>query len=243
MQQQSLGLIEARGLATGIEAADAAMKSANVTLVGYEFAKGGGWTTIKVVGDVGAVKAAVAAAKVAAEKVNGVVSAHVIARPSSELVKMICNNDTVGYTAPVAVPAKTKVEEVASPVAEVQAEASTEEQAEESETIITPEAVSEAVPQPVEESPVQAEEIAQPDAISTEDAMQPEVPEETETGAGAVEEAPEMEQPTPQAPTVKASPVSAEPKQPAARRSNRRPQKRRNINNPNSTNNSNKPNE
>ena len=44
MQQKSLGLIETQGLAAGIEAADAAVKSANVELVGYELTKGGGWT-------------------------------------------------------------------------------------------------------------------------------------------------------------------------------------------------------
>ena len=65
MQQKSLGLIETQGLAAGIEAADAAVKSANVELVGYELTKGGGWTTIKILGDVGAVKAAVDAARIA----------------------------------------------------------------------------------------------------------------------------------------------------------------------------------
>ena len=59
---KSLGLIETEGLAAGIEAADAAVKSANVELIGYELTKGGGWTTVKIQGDVGAVKAAVDAA-------------------------------------------------------------------------------------------------------------------------------------------------------------------------------------
>ena len=64
--QKSLGLIETQGLAGGITAADAAVKSANVELIGYELTKGGGWTTVKIQGDVGAVKAAVDAAKIAA---------------------------------------------------------------------------------------------------------------------------------------------------------------------------------
>lgn len=97
MQQKSLGLIETQGLAAGIEAADAAVKSANVELVGYELTKGGGWTTVKVLGDVGAVKAAVDAAKMAAQKVNRVVSTRVIARPSEAIAGMLIHTaDTVG---------------------------------------------------------------------------------------------------------------------------------------------------
>lgn len=83
--KKSLGLIETQGLAAGIEAADAAVKSANVRLIGYELTKGGGWATIKVEGDVGAVKAAVDAARMAAAKVNQVVSTRVIPRPSAGL--------------------------------------------------------------------------------------------------------------------------------------------------------------
>ena len=99
MQQKSLGLIETQGLAAGIEAADAAVKSANVELVGYELTKGGGWTTIKILGDVGAVKAAVDAARIAAGKVSRVVSTRVIARPSMGLTGLIHNTDTVGDSA------------------------------------------------------------------------------------------------------------------------------------------------
>ena len=56
---QALGTIEVVGLAAGIEAADVACKAANVELVGYELAKGGGYVTIKVLGQVGAVTAAI----------------------------------------------------------------------------------------------------------------------------------------------------------------------------------------
>lgn len=94
--KKSLGLIETAGLAAGIEAADAAVKSANVELIGYELTMGGGWTTIKIAGDVGAVKAAVASAKAAASKVGAVVSTHVIARPSSGLDGMVVNKRTLG---------------------------------------------------------------------------------------------------------------------------------------------------
>ena len=89
MQQKSLGLIETEGLAAGVEAADAAVKSANVELVGYELTKGGGWTTVKIQGDVGAVKAAVDAGACAAEKVGEIVAQHVIPRPHTDVEKIL----------------------------------------------------------------------------------------------------------------------------------------------------------
>ena len=83
--QKSLGLIETQGLAGGITAADAAVKSANVRLIGYELTKGGGWTTVKIEGDVGAVKAAVEAGAAAAKRVGEVYGVHVIPSPADEV--------------------------------------------------------------------------------------------------------------------------------------------------------------
>ena len=100
MSQRSLGLIETYGLLPAVEAADAAMKSANVELVGYEFAKGSGMTVVKVEGDVGAVKAAIAAASMAASKVGKVAATRVIPRPATGLEVMVRNGDTKGYTPP-----------------------------------------------------------------------------------------------------------------------------------------------
>ena len=122
MQKKSLGLIETQGLAAGIEAADAAVKSANVELVGYELTKGGGWTTIKILGDVGAVKAAVDAARIAAGKVSRVVSTRVIARPSMGLTGLIHNTDTVGDQPPEppTPPTPTDPPEPTKPPADVQ---------------------------------------------------------------------------------------------------------------------------
>lgn len=96
MLKQSLGLIETEGLAAGVEAADTAVKAANVTLVGYELTMGGGWTTIKILGDVGAVKAAVSAAAASASRVGRVVSTQVIARPSESLEALVINKRTLG---------------------------------------------------------------------------------------------------------------------------------------------------
>ena len=100
MSQRSLGLIETFGLLPAVEAADAAVKSANVELVGYEFAKGSGMTVVKVEGDVGAVKAAIAAASMAASKVGRVAATRVIPRPATGLEVMVRNGDTKGYTPP-----------------------------------------------------------------------------------------------------------------------------------------------
>lgn len=79
--KKALGLIETIGLAAAIAAADAAVKSANVTLLGYENTKGSGKITVKVTGDVGAVKAAVAAGAAAAAQVGTVYGQQIIARP------------------------------------------------------------------------------------------------------------------------------------------------------------------
>ena len=94
MSQRSLGLIETYGLLPAVEAADAAVKSDNVELIGYEFAKGSGMTVVKVEGDVGAVKAAIAAASVAASKVGRVAATRVIPRPAAGLEMMVRNGDT-----------------------------------------------------------------------------------------------------------------------------------------------------
>lgn len=85
---EALGLLETKGLVGAIEAADAMTKSANVVLVGYEKI-GSGLVTVMVRGDVGAVKAAVDAGAVAAEKVGELVSKHVIPRPHSDVEKLL----------------------------------------------------------------------------------------------------------------------------------------------------------
>ena len=74
MADKSIGFIETFGLAACVAAADAAVKSANVKLLGFEYAKGDGMCTVKVEGNVGACKAAVEAGKKAAEAVQGSLS-------------------------------------------------------------------------------------------------------------------------------------------------------------------------
>jgi microcompartment protein CcmL/EutN len=81
---EALGMIEARGFAAMVEAADAMVKAAKVELVSYE-KTGGGYVTAVVRGDVAAVKAAVEAGSRAATKVGEVVATHVIARPHTNV--------------------------------------------------------------------------------------------------------------------------------------------------------------
>lgn len=98
--KKSLGLIEICGLATAVVAADAAVKSANVKIIGYEFSKGSGMTLIKLEGDVGSVKAAIDAAESVALRAGAILSKKVIPRPADNLEIMIKNKDTKGYQMP-----------------------------------------------------------------------------------------------------------------------------------------------
>ncbi len=86
--QIALGMIETRGIAAAIEAADAMVKAANVSLAGQEKV-GGGLVAMFVRGEVGAVKAAVDAGAVAANKVGEVIAVHVIPRPAEDLESII----------------------------------------------------------------------------------------------------------------------------------------------------------
>lgn len=84
MSGLALGMVETKGVIGLIEATDAMVKTANVTLTKYEKI-GGGYVTTLVRGDVGAVKAAVAAGAEAAQKVGELVSYHVIPAPHEML--------------------------------------------------------------------------------------------------------------------------------------------------------------
>lgn len=88
MSQVALGLIETKGLVGAIEAADAMVKAAKVTLIGKEKV-GGGFVTVMVRGEVGAVKAATDAGAAAARRVGELVSVHVIPRPHAEVEQLL----------------------------------------------------------------------------------------------------------------------------------------------------------
>jgi len=81
---EALGLVETKGLIGSVEAADAMVKAANVTLAAKEYI-GAGYVTVLVRGDVGAVKAATDAGAAAARRVGELIGVHVIPRPADDV--------------------------------------------------------------------------------------------------------------------------------------------------------------
>ncbi len=88
MPGDALGMVETKGLIGSVEAADAMVKTANVSLIGKEYI-GAGYVTVLVRGDVGAVKAATDAGAAAARRVGELISVHVIPRPHSEVERVL----------------------------------------------------------------------------------------------------------------------------------------------------------
>ena len=84
----SIGMVETRGYVGSVEASDAMVKAANVSLV-RQIQIGGGFVTVLVKGDVGSVKAAVEAGSEAAKRVGELITSHIIARPHGELIKVM----------------------------------------------------------------------------------------------------------------------------------------------------------
>ena len=226
MSQRSLGLIETFGLLPAVEAADAAVKSANVDLVGYEFAKGSGMTVVKVEGDVGAVKAAIAAAYVAASKVGRVAATRVIPRPAAGLEGLTRNGDTKGYTPPEPPAPTTPDESGPEPDPDRGGVETTEQEVPASEPVeVTtqdptpaPAVVEEVLPEPVPVEEVQAapaepvvEVVSEPEPAPA-DEVQP-VQAEPEVVAVPEPEAAPAEEAAP-APAVAEVEVVSEPEPP-----------------------------
>ena len=88
MAQEALGMIETRGLTAAIEAADAMVKAAEVTLIGTEKI-GSGLVSVMVRGDVGAVKAATEAGANSAQRLGELVAVHVIPSPHADVEKLL----------------------------------------------------------------------------------------------------------------------------------------------------------
>jgi len=84
---EAIGMIETKGYTGSVEASDAMVKAANVTLV-KTIQIGGGLITVIAKGDIGSVKAAVDAGSKAASKVGELVSSHIIARPHDDVLKV-----------------------------------------------------------------------------------------------------------------------------------------------------------
>lgn len=111
---RALGLIETRGLVAAIEAADAMVKTANVTIIGKEIIRPA-LVTIKIKGDVAAVKAAIEAGAEAASKVGEVISVHIIPSPDDQLLVILPERDSIPL------PPKTKKEKRPEDIISVQA--------------------------------------------------------------------------------------------------------------------------
>ncbi len=157
----SLGLLEVKGLATAIITADAMAKCAAVTIVGVEPAKGSGWQTIKVTGDVAAVNASVSAGAAMANKFGGLVSQKVIARPDEKLLKVFLPEPTPEDQPE---PSETVVESVPEEtvVEAEQEDTDAEKEMPSSETDSSSEMVAE--PEPGEENTE-----SEPDSVETEE--------------------------------------------------------------------------
>ncbi len=143
MPNLSLGTIEVLGLPAAVEAADVALKSADVTLIGYETTDGMGMVAVKIEGQVSAVQSAVAAARAAAERISKVFATSVIARPSEQLDPVVRTELTVGLELPAP----------AEPVQPVAVEAA-------AEVVVVPEP-AEDVAEPAE--PAEAVEVVEPE--------------------------------------------------------------------------------
>lgn len=188
-----LGFIETFGLAACVAAADAAVKSANVKLLGYEYAKGGGMCTVKVEGNVGACRAAIAAGKKAAEAVNGSLSGTkstlLKARPADGMRELLVDNrETVGGEIALAEGYRPKGD-TKKPVLVKNWKPKTEPKAE----VVT----EEAPEPPVVEAPEEEEPTSE--EPETEEVKEEAPVEETPVEEAPVEE-PKAEEPAPEAP-------------------------------------------
>ncbi len=88
MSHTAVGMIETRGMVASIEAADAMVKAANVSIARHA-KTGGGLVSTMIRGEVGAVKAAIDAGAAAANKVGEVMAVHVIPRPHNEVEDLL----------------------------------------------------------------------------------------------------------------------------------------------------------
>lgn len=110
MLEYALGMVETRGLVGAIEAGDVMVKTANVRLVDAEYIKNG-WVTVKCIGEVAAVKAAVDAAAAAAQRVGHLISTHVIPRPAEDVEMILRKPQPKGaVTAPLQEPNQKQAE-------------------------------------------------------------------------------------------------------------------------------------
>lgn len=159
---KALGMIEVYGYLPAVEALDAALKAANVSLLNV-IKVGGGLVSVLVTGDVGATKAAIDAGAAAAERVGQVISVHVIPRPAEDVAEMLSRKAAVRVQEPEALLAEAEPDEV--PAEAIPAEAVKEEALEET----TEESPEEAVEDTKEELPEETEAEKALEPVSRDD--------------------------------------------------------------------------
>lgn len=149
MPQLSLGTIEVLGLPAAVEAADVALKTADVKLIGYETTDGMGMVAVKIEGQVSAVTSAVQAACAAASRITKVFATSVIPRPSDQLSPVVLTDVTVGLApkpAPAPEPEPEPVPEPEPEPAPVAEPEPTLVEPEPEPTLVEPEPVAAAEP-------------------------------------------------------------------------------------------------
>jgi len=165
MVNNALGLIEIVGMAAAMAATDAALKAANIELIGYELTKGGGLVVVKLSGDVGAVTVGVQAGVAAGGKVNKVWASRVIPRPHQELEWLLVTKETV---VPTLVPDLIIEAAELLTVIEEAIEEAVEEAIEEAIEEVIEEAVEKAIEEAIEEAVEEAIATAVEEAIEAE---------------------------------------------------------------------------
>jgi len=124
----AVAVVEVAGLPTAIACADAMVKAANVTLIGYEITRGGpGMVNVKIYGDVGAVQAAVDAGCAVANQITEVCGKVIMPRPHTDLEKILLNRNTEAFFARM-FDTVTPVQEGAKVEAKVREEAQAKEE-------------------------------------------------------------------------------------------------------------------
>ena len=218
-RNEAIGFVETFGLAAAVACADAGVKGANVTLLGYEYTKGDGMCTVKFAGNVGAVKSAIEAGKRAADAVNGTLqgtkSVRLMARPADGIKDiMIYNAENVGGEIALAKGVRPKATN-RPPVLVKNWKPKEEPKAQEAKAE-TPEPPvvedlkedsaepAEVKVEPVEEAPV---EEAPAEEAPVEEAPVEEAPVEE----APAEEAPVVEEPAPEVEIIEPAPVEEAP--------------------------------
>lgn len=231
-KNEAIGFVETFGLAAAVACADAGVKGANVTLLGYEYTKGDGMCTVKFAGNVGAVKSAIEAGKRAADAVNGTLngtkSVRLMARPADGIKDMlIYNAENVGGEIALAKGVRPKATN-RPPVLVKNWKPKEEPKADEasSETPEPPvveelkdESADAPVETPVEEAPVEEAPVEAPEEEAPVAEVKPvveapveEAPAEApEEEAPAAEVEPVVEAPVEEAPAAEEAPVAEAP--------------------------------